>query len=176
MALNKILVALDRSPQSLMVFEQALEIAQIEESHLLLFHSMSWDADEQWTPFIGTLADIDLYGNFHRLHREHLQQELEKTHSWLQSYSHQATLKNIPSELDCQIGEAGILICEVAQNWEADLIVIGRRGHQGLSEILLGSVSNYVVHHAPCSVLVVQGVTLEKVNPSATVTPADISY
>ncbi|HEY9829820.1 MAG TPA: universal stress protein [Stenomitos sp.] len=176
MALNKILVALDRSPQSLVVFEQALEIAQIEESHLLLFHSMSWDANEQWTPFIGTLADIDLYGNFHRLHREHLQQELEKAHNWLQTYSHQATLKNISSELDCQIGEAGILICEVAQNWEADLIVIGRRGHQGLSEILLGSVSNYVVHHAPCSVLVVQGVTIENLNSPATVTPADISY
>ena len=65
---------------------------------------------------------------------------------------------------------------ESSQNWEADLIVIGRRGHQGLSEILLGSVSNYVVHHAPCSVLVVQGVTIEKVNPPATVTPVDISY
>jgi nucleotide-binding universal stress UspA family protein len=162
MALNKILVALDRSPQSLVVFEQALEIAQIEESHLLLFHCISWDTKEQWTPFIGTLADIDLYGNFHRLHREHLQQEIYKAHSWLQTYGHQATLKNIPSELDCQLGEARTLICEVAQNWGADLIVIGRRGHQELSSILLGSVSNYVVHHAHCSVLVVQKVTLEK--------------
>ncbi len=38
----------------------------------------------------------------------------------------------------------------------ADLIVLGRRGRTGLAEALLGSVSNYVLHHAPCSVLVVQ--------------------
>ncbi len=176
MAVNKILVALDRSPQSLVVFEQALEIAQIEESHLLLFHTLSWDANEQWTPFIGTLADIDLYGNFHRLHREHLQQEIEKAQSWLQTYCHQARLKNVPSELDCQLGEAGSLICKAAQNWGADLIVIGRRGHRWLSEILLGSVSNYVVHHALCSVLVVQGITRKNVNFPAKGIPEKITY
>ncbi|NEO28803.1 MAG: universal stress protein, partial [Kamptonema sp. SIO4C4] len=35
-------------------------------------------------------------------------------------------------------------------------VIIGRRGRVGLSEILLGSVSNYVLHHAPCAVMVVQ--------------------
>jgi phage terminase large subunit GpA-like protein len=33
--------------------------------------------------------------------------------------------------------------------------MVGHRGRTGLSEFLLGSVSNYVMHHAPCSVLVV---------------------
>ncbi|MEO0350033.1 MAG: universal stress protein, partial [Cyanobacteria bacterium P01_A01_bin.15] len=42
--------------------------------------------------------------------------------------------------------------------WNADLIMMGRRGRSGFSELLLGSVSNYVMHHAPCSVLTVQGV------------------
>ncbi|MFM7578374.1 MAG: universal stress protein, partial [Microcystaceae cyanobacterium] len=36
-----------------------------------------------------------------------------------------------------------------------DVIVVGHRGRWGLSEILLGSVSNYVFHHAHCPVLVV---------------------
>lgn len=48
------------------------------------------------------------------------------------------------------------MICELARNWNADLIILGRRGRTGLSELLLGSVSNYVLHHAPCSVLTVQ--------------------
>ncbi|WP_442949349.1 universal stress protein [Nostoc sp.] len=42
-------------------------------------------------------------------------------------------------------------------SWGADLIVLGRRGLKGFAELLAGSVSNHVVHHSPCSVLVVQG-------------------
>ncbi|NEP40617.1 MAG: universal stress protein, partial [Okeania sp. SIO2H7] len=35
-------------------------------------------------------------------------------------------------------------------------IVMGRRGHSVFSELLLGSVSNYVIHRAHCSVHIVQ--------------------
>ena len=44
----------------------------------------------------------------------------------------------------------------LAKDWNADLIIMGRRGLTGLSEMFLGSVSNYVVHHASCSVLLIQ--------------------
>jgi nucleotide-binding universal stress UspA family protein len=53
-------------------------------------------------------------------------------------------------------GSAGETICQFAKNWDADLIAIGHRGLSGFGELLLGSVSNYVLHHAPCSVLTVQ--------------------
>jgi nucleotide-binding universal stress UspA family protein len=39
----------------------------------------------------------------------------------------------------------------------ADLLVVGSRGHGGLTEALLGSVSQHCVHHAPCPVVIVRG-------------------
>lgn len=47
-------------------------------------------------------------------------------------------------------------IVERARDWGADLIVVGSHGYGFWSRTLLGSVSNSVVHHAPCSVLVVR--------------------
>lgn len=53
-------------------------------------------------------------------------------------------------------GAPGYQICTLANEWQIDLIVMGRKGHSGLAELFIGSVSNYVLHHAHCSVLVVQ--------------------
>ena len=70
----------------------------------------------------------------------------------------QATQLGVKAEFSQNIGEPSRIICDIAQNWEADVIVIGRRGRRGLSELLMGSVSNYVLHHASCSVFTVQGI------------------
>jgi nucleotide-binding universal stress UspA family protein len=47
-------------------------------------------------------------------------------------------------------------IVAAATREAADLIVVGSQGRSGLQRLLLGSVSHYVVNHAPCSVLVVK--------------------
>ena len=54
-------------------------------------------------------------------------------------------------------GPPGQVIVEAAQRWPADLIVIGSRGLGAWNRLLLGSVSNAVIHHAQCSVEVVRG-------------------
>ncbi len=39
----------------------------------------------------------------------------------------------------------------------ADMLVVGSQGHGGFTGALLGSVSQYCVHHGPCPVLVIRG-------------------
>ena len=47
-------------------------------------------------------------------------------------------------------------ILDVAEQRDADLIVVGNKGMTGAKRFLLGSVPNKVSHHAPCSVLIIR--------------------
>jgi nucleotide-binding universal stress UspA family protein len=77
----------------------------------------------------------------------------------------EATLKEAAE----QIGEAGVdvetysrqgdpadAILDVAEENNADLIVVGNKGMSGAKRFLLGSVPNKVSHHAPCSVMIIR--------------------
>jgi nucleotide-binding universal stress UspA family protein len=51
---------------------------------------------------------------------------------------------------------AASAIVDLAEELGADLIVMGTRGHTGLKHVLLGSVAERTLRHAPCSVLTVK--------------------
>ena len=53
-------------------------------------------------------------------------------------------------------GDPADAILDVAEERNADLIVVGNKGMTGAKRFLLGSVPNKVSHHAPCSVLIVR--------------------
>jgi nucleotide-binding universal stress UspA family protein len=54
-------------------------------------------------------------------------------------------------------GEAGEAIVAAADSEDADLIVVGSHGRSGVSRFFIGSVSDFVVRHAHCPVMVVRG-------------------
>jgi nucleotide-binding universal stress UspA family protein len=53
-------------------------------------------------------------------------------------------------------GDPADALLDVAEEREADLIVVGNKGMTGAKRFLLGSVPNKVSHHAPCSVLIIR--------------------
>ena len=55
-----------------------------------------------------------------------------------------------------ELGLPAEVIVDEAQEWNADLIVMGSQGHGFWGRVFLGSVSDKVLHHAPCSVLIVR--------------------
>jgi nucleotide-binding universal stress UspA family protein len=62
------------------------------------------------------------------------------------------------ADLDRRVarGAPGEVLCEEARVLRADVVVVGSRGLGAIRRALLGSVSTYVVHNAPCPVLVVR--------------------
>lgn len=68
-------------------------------------------------------------------------------------------VKRWQPDVDCEglavEGQAAEILLQQAE--DADLIVVGNRGRGGFASLLLGSVSQQVVHHAPCPVVVVRG-------------------
>jgi len=154
MVYQKIFVAIDNAPQAEAVFQKALEVAQQYEAELLLFHCLPVEHPE-------IAAYSDLYGqnlaNFSRMMQDHLAQNTEQTRQWLGAYCDRANHAGVKTEWTWKVGEAGKWISQAAKDWEADLIILGRRGRSSIAEMFMGSVSNYVTHHANCSVLIVQG-------------------
>jgi len=53
-------------------------------------------------------------------------------------------------------GDPADAVLDVAEELEADLIIVGNKGMTGAKRFLLGSVPNKISHHAPCSVLIIR--------------------
>jgi nucleotide-binding universal stress UspA family protein len=154
---KRILVALDRSEMSTKVFEQALSLAKITSGNLMLLHVLSHEEDG--SPEALIFPNIDYYPGWNeesfKLYQEHWEKFKNEGLQMLQSFSSQANTVGVNTELTQNSGNPGRMICELARTWNADLIIMGRRGRSGLAEFFLGSQSNYVLHHAPCSVQIV---------------------
>lgn len=156
---HKILAAIDMSKTGKRVFEEALDLAQANGASLMLLHILC--PDEEGCPDMSVLYNMNPYqagigGEVAEQYQKQWEAFVNKGLDLLRSHSETATAAGVYTECAQNLGSPGRTICETACTWDADLIVIGRRGLSGLSEAVLGSVSNYVIHHAPCSVLTVQ--------------------
>ncbi len=162
---HKILAAIDVPPMSRLVFDCALSLAKSFDAQLGLLYVFTFEEFETLpAPKLETLdsypglLDAPAKCYVGHLETDHLNAFDNPELRLLHSYTHQATEQGISAELFQCIGNPGNVICDFAKAWQADLIVIGHRGHIGFTEFVLGSVSNYVIHHAPCSVHVVHHV------------------
>lgn len=105
---------------------------------------------------------IDIYGGFlpdtsefEKTARENAEKIVSETTEKLKTF---ADSGKVTISTDVLFGSPDSRIVETAEEWQANLIVVGSHGYSRWERLLLGSVSDSVVHHAPCSVLVVRTV------------------
>lgn len=103
---------------------------------------------------------IDIYGGyvpdtteFEKSARENAERVLEETASKVKE---RLSGRQVSIITEVLFGSPESRIVELADEMKPELVIVGSHGYSGWERLLLGSVSDAVVHHAPCSVLVVR--------------------
>lgn len=139
-AFTRILCATDFSQTATQAFQLAQNLARDSQAELLLVHAFETPkdltAESQSIPQDPKIA--------------------EQVHALVAAAS-------VPTTPLLHAGSPGEVICWIAQSRQCDLIVLGTHGRTGLVHLLLGSVSEHVMRHAPCPVL-----TLRQRSPKET--------
>lgn len=155
---HTILVAIDRSPNNQQVFNEALFLAKAIDAKLILLHVLS--RGEPGSPLMSPhLGNDDDSATNHRenpIYHQQWKAFETKGLNLLRSFAHTAISMGLETEFTQITGYPNSSICKFAEACNADKIFIGQKGHSYSKKMFLGSVSNYVIHHAPCSVLLVQ--------------------
>jgi nucleotide-binding universal stress UspA family protein len=157
--LQKILLAIGDSPDSAQILESGLSLAEKLGAEILILHVLDplvpHGLSAVESPLVGgvlPIIDDRVIQQFIEARNEYERKGIER----LQTYATQARSRGITADTLQNYGDSGPLICEAAKNWAADAILMGRNQKSILSEVFVGSTSNYVVHHAHCDVIVIQ--------------------
>jgi nucleotide-binding universal stress UspA family protein len=140
--IKRILVPVDFSECSKKALQYAIPFARQFQADLTLLHVV------QATYYVGDFGTIDT-----ALLETEMRKSAEKQLADL-------VAKEVGKDLRCQSvlrsGRVVSEIVDVAKQVETDVIIISTHGHTGLKHVLLGSVAENVVRHAPCPVLIVR--------------------
>ena len=136
----KILVAVDGSESSKKAFDKSVFLAQKCNSKLYIVHVvLDWE-----------------YGGDSAATFELIDELRARGTELLQQCKNQALQSNVQVETVLEQGDHAHEIIEVAKRKDCELIIMGSRGMSPIKELMLGSVSLKVMHHASCPVMVVR--------------------
>ncbi len=152
---TRILLATDGSEEAELAALRAVELAQRTDSELHVVHVglvpsflMSESATRSYNPMLYRMRSYD-----RRLYEEIEEEsrELLRKLSWRVKVA-----GGTVAGAHLRMGEVDLEIVGLAKELEAGLIVMGCRGHRGIRRAIEGSISDAVIRHAPCPVLVVR--------------------
>ena len=156
---QKILIAIEDPSADHSPYRQGIDLAEKLGASVMLLHVLfPGEGNAPMPPgddlfFVPAfMPDEALLLRYQTAWQEYIDSNLER----LKVLGELAMERKIPTEWSQNSGSPGKVICQLARTWGADLVVVGHRHQSAISEMFMGSVSNYVMHHAPCAVLVAQ--------------------
>ncbi|MGA2170127.1 MAG: universal stress protein [Terracidiphilus sp.] len=85
-----------------------------------------------------------------------LEDQKQPARALVERIAHELRSAGFQAETAVQVGDATMNILDTAEEWQADLIVVGSHGHRGIQDLLLGNVAESVARQAKCSVEIVR--------------------
>lgn len=139
-----LLLGIDASEPAQKALDHALALARVLSARLLVLHIVD-------TPTARGLNILSL-----NLFSKSISDEIAREGTEAATAA-VARARELGIEVEGLAGEGkpGQQICRVAAEHGVDIIVLGATGRSNLEDVILGSVSEYVVDHATCPVLVV---------------------
>jgi nucleotide-binding universal stress UspA family protein len=138
MMYKRILVATDGSKFSKAAVNEAIRIAKASKGALII------------------VSAVDITEEFESEAPELTERFERQFKTMVERIKKQAKAKGIKVDGVVKIGEPYDVIINAAKEKKADLIVMGSHGRRGLSRLLMGSVTERVIGHAKCPVLVIK--------------------
>lgn len=165
MELNRILVPTDFSPAATHALQWALRFAKTHGATLHLLHVVA-EYDPDW---FGNDATVPVGQMKETLHQQ-AKEELERI-------APDPEVTGVPSQYDIRHGLDVVadVILEAAEEIDADLIVTGTHGREGLAHLILGSVAEKIVRRARRPVLTVGTEAPDKPSIQRVLAPVDFS-
>jgi nucleotide-binding universal stress UspA family protein len=139
---DRIVVGVDGSPHSVAALGYAFEQADWRSSALVAVHAWSRPVSSEPGDILPLVYDAT------EVQAEESRVLAEAVAGWSERYP------DVPVEQRVVRGHAASVLSDESR--EAQLLVVGSRGHGGFTGLLLGSVSHRVLHHARCPVAVVR--------------------
>jgi universal stress protein A len=143
--IHRILVAIDFSEHSQRALGEAIGLAKKFGAELHLVHCYQVQPVEA----IGAPYGVVVPESYERAIRE-------AAVARLADWREKVIAEGVRAEQHLALDRPSLGIVALAEKLPADLIVVGTHGLTGLKHVLLGSVAERVVRHAPCPVLTVR--------------------
>lgn len=139
--MGRIVVGVDDSPQAAAALRWALDEARLRHATLEVVHTWLF-------PVIGDVAGAAA---------DTLVRDLERAARQLLDHVVDGVAGSDPGvKVERRVVEGGAAMVLIDAAVDAELLVVGSRGRGGFAGLLLGSVAQQCLHHAPCPVVVVR--------------------